>query len=484
MTISPNDCIYVGVVGYLKCLRKSDGVELWEHPLTGLGWKPVSIVPDTVNDTLLVASGANLRCISASTGQQVYENRLIGIGIGYAHMAAGRDAATMRRNAATLPPHRPPPSYAGDDGKVAHMVTDPDDMIYVSHNYIVRAIRMCDGVQLWEHKTGLFGGYGTQPHLLIEDGTLYVAGQGRVFALKASKGTLLWQSDIKRRGLSILATMRSGLPSTNLPNNLRSIASSKSTSPSLLDAIFVGASGYCTSLEKSTGSPFLLPRPDANRAGVTRAGDVPLTGRGFNPVVVWPVARLDAAIVSCGINLRRVNMTNGLTEWENCLVGMGMGMPGLLVGAGAPPPSNDAFNAELLPGYEASAPAPALASSSSAGRRLNLDEVVFLAVHGTVKCVRMRDGVEIWTHAMSFGTRIHFPHLFVEDDMVYMAGLGRLLCLDAYTGEQIWLRSGGEVHSGDAFISTMRSGPGETNRSPVYTILQRQTAEDRANRNS
>ncbi|KAJ3186400.1 hypothetical protein HK101_009678, partial [Irineochytrium annulatum] len=471
---SPDALLFIGVNGFLHALDKRTGQQAWQHTLKGRYYEPVLIQPDCRRGTLLVACGENLRCIDATTGTMQYENRLLGIGLGYAHIALGRDADRFRENVERLP-HVPRPPHMDAKGST----TDPEDVVYVAVNHMVRAVRISDGSDLWDFKTPMTAGCSTQPHLLSEDGLLYVAGNGRIFALDCMTGNLVWQADVKHREYCILATMRSGDPTNNIPNHLRGQKASSGGKSDPVDALMCAAHGYVTLVRRSNGE--VLPLPNGGK----KVGEVAMNGRGFVTTNVVAVPSVNSFLAAAGVNLRRIDVEKGSVVWENRLKGMGLGCPSLLVGSGVPD-ANATAAREALPGYstlDQPSASTTMPSWNQAAGVQSMSELIFVAVHGQVRAIRAADGSDLWNYDPGFGKRIELPNLFVEDGMVFMVGQAWVVALDAFTGNVVHAKK--EVHNHRVFAASFRSGSGETNRSSMYSILAKRLEddEDRRRRN-
>ncbi|KAI9339766.1 hypothetical protein DFJ73DRAFT_797951 [Zopfochytrium polystomum] len=479
----PSSLIFVTAYGYVVALHKATGCTAWHATLAGTGYNPTVVQPHPPSRTLLVASGPNLRALSAATGKQLWENRLTGIGVGYPSLA--------------FAPPRPPPPHSDEEAAGGYAlpplpntaaeadgVLTLNGIVFVATNGIVRAIRLADGADLWEFKTSMIAGASTLPGLLIEDSVLFVAGNGRVWALDPFKGKQLWFADIKHRFYCTLATMRSSQlsrpyrfdPSTP-PGTIAtapppSIDPPKKTPPSngVDDSpLYVAANGYISAMNSRDGS----------RVTVGNNVDIALSGVGYTPAGIIPLPRSNSAIVSAGINLRRVSLADGRLMWENTLSGMGLGVLSVLVGAGVPDSPHAASHNEL-PAYAAEA-AP-VAGPSTSRHAETLDSPVFVAVHGKVFAVRVADGETLWRFDPGMFSRIDLPRLLATTDgLVYLAGKEKVDCVDAQTGTRKWRGSSG--HWGVANIATMLSGNGETNRSSPYDVNLKQCMDDDRNRN-
>ncbi|KAI9351543.1 quinon protein alcohol dehydrogenase-like superfamily [Zopfochytrium polystomum] len=483
----PSSLLFVTAYGYVVALHKATGNTAWRASLDGTGYNPTVVQPHPPSRSLLVASGPNLRALSAATGKQLWENRLNGIGMGYPSLAFA-------------PPRPPPHSSGGSDEEAAGSYSPPprpgsaaeadgvltlNGIVFVATNGIVRAIRLVDGADLWEFKTSMFAGASSLPGLLIEDSVLYVAGNGRVWALDPFRGKQLWFADIKHRFYCTMATMRSsqlsrpyrfdpsappGAAPTAPPP---SIDPPKKTTPSngVDDSpLYVAANGYIS----------VMNSRDGFRVRVGNNVDIALSGVGYTPAGIIPLPRSNSAIVSAGINLRRVSLADGKLMWENTLSGMGLGVLSVLVGGGVPA-SSDAANPNELPAYAAEA--PPVAGPSTARHAEISDSPVFVAVHGKIFAVRVSNGEVLWRFDPGMFSRIDLPRLLATTDgLVYLAGRDKVDCVDARTGTRKWRGSNG--HMGVANLATMLSGNGETNRSSPYDVNLKQTMDDDQNRNS
>ncbi|KAI9345360.1 hypothetical protein BDR26DRAFT_856824 [Obelidium mucronatum] len=307
-----NKLIFVGLGGYVVALNMDTGKQVWEATLHAV---------------------RNLRCLSASTGTQIWENKLTGIGIA--------------------------PSYA--NSKV-----DPEDIVYVASNFIVKAL----SIKTW---------------------------------------------------------------GCNIPFNRHHISSS--SKPSLTDAIYFGANGYI---------------------------NITLSGVGYNSSDIIPLAHSGLALAASAINLRLYDLNSGGLVWENKLKGMGMGVLSLLAGSGVSP------------------------GSYSTNSQLSFDSlarVLYVSLWGQVRAIRMKDGEQLWNYSPSFKQKSFDANIFFEDDRVFVAGNGIVSCLDGRTGNVVWGQK--KIRRGYTFISTVRSGNGETNRSCLFgNIYKRRTEDDAAAANA
>ncbi|KAI8805393.1 hypothetical protein BJ742DRAFT_741295 [Cladochytrium replicatum] len=449
-------------------LEKSSGKIIWSTSFSNTG--PIALLqPHPPTRSLLVGAGPVLICISAETGVKKWGNAH-GIGSGYSVLAL-----------------EPSPSAAPSISPTSVL----DSYVYAAVNGRVRAMRLDDGADLWEFKTpwlsstaatvaaaALSGGRvaitsdtasSSLPALLIEDGVLYFSGNRRIWALDARNGHELWCTVLPiSQGYHNLATTRSSQLSR--PARFDPTSSSgydiDGKSP-LYDCLFVGASGYITRLSKVDGSPVAVTQ--GAKADISLRG----FGAGETDTILLPVS--NTAIVGAGSAIRRVNLSDGQTLWQNALRGVGIGSVGLLVGSGvtAPGAYDEAAGNEGLPAYDAGPSG----SSSSAASLPWLDRV-FVAVNGRLLAVRVTNGETLWTYEPSFFQRILRPaHLLADGEgRVYLAGGGAVHCVDANAGFLKWKSKA--VHGGFAIISSYKTGNGETNRSNTFTTVIKQTKQD------
>ncbi|KAI9354096.1 hypothetical protein DFJ73DRAFT_759532 [Zopfochytrium polystomum] len=458
--------LFVGVYGHVAALSKDSGKLVWHSTLKGTLYQPTIVLPHPPSHSLLVAVGANLRRLSAATGATDWENKLTGIGIGYSSLAQvpprttaydpatpqspsepsppaspASQAPSMTASLSSSPQPPPPPLPPSPSEKASPAVLK--GIVFVAARFVVRAIRLSDGADLWEFATPIHSGASTLPSLLIEDGVLYVAGNGRVYALDPLKGQQIWFSDIRHRFYCTLATMRSSplyRPQRFDPSSTTPYEVAKSP---LQEAVFFNSLGYVTPTDANTGSPI-----DA---------DIVLKGVGFTAGAIIPLPSSNSAIVASGVNLRRVSLTDGSLMWENTLKKMGLGVVSVLVGAGLPPPSaavDAGAGGDDLPPYDNGvAPAAAAAaagpstgtssSSSTAAAASGFSDVVFVSVRGKIHAVRVSNGETVWRYDPGLMKRMNVPPrlLATPDGLLFLGGDGKLECIDATTGEKVWFRA-------------------------------------------
>ncbi|KAJ3070285.1 hypothetical protein HDU98_006701 [Podochytrium sp. JEL0797] len=444
-TTPSSQLLFVACTGYVHAFDARSGTLVWTSVLTGTGFYDTDVIPNPFDDTLLVTSGANLRCISATTGTPLWENKLIGIGYGNPTIAQGRDAAKFKENSSVRDPHPKTPHYANSQ-------IDSDNVVFVARDSNVTAILIDSGRDLWVRETALFArGFGSKPFLVVDQGVLFVAGNGVILALNAMSGEEVWKSEIPDRSACTLAVMTSGNPTENIPFNRHRV--SASSKPDFTEAIFYGARGYIDVFYKSTGLPFPMP-----------GGELTLPGVGFSSSEMFPLHASRSILVATGINLRHYSLETGQLMWENKLMGMGcLGVLSVVVGSGVslPVESN-----EGLPAYSA---VESVAGSASGGEKVDaVSRLLFVCLVGEVRAIRMQDGMEVWKYEPSFMQSCVFTNVFVEDGCVFLGGSGLVTCLDAGSGQVVWLRKNAIWYGATTFVATVRSGNGEANRASLF----------------
>ena len=72
---------------------------------------------------------------------------------------------------------------------------------------------------------------------------------------------------------------------------------------------------------------------------------------------------------------------------------------------------------------------------------MSTSDTLFIGVKGHVVAFSKRDGTELWKTKLAGGLRVsgeRFVTVLVEGERVYAHTYGRLFCLDARTGQQLW----------------------------------------------
>ncbi|KAI9340076.1 hypothetical protein DFJ73DRAFT_564714 [Zopfochytrium polystomum] len=114
--------------------------------------------------------------------------------------------------------------------------------------------------------------------------------------------------------------------------------------------------------------------------------------------------------------------------------------------------------------------APAPAAAASARHPFPPSDRLIVSVGGQTWAVDARSGRVLWKHAPFFLRRCAIGHLLADGDgKVYVAGDGRVDCLDAETGRLLWESK--QIHERWAYLSTYGAGNGETNRTPDHDVL-------------
>ncbi|MFN0139757.1 MAG: PQQ-binding-like beta-propeller repeat protein [Pyrinomonadaceae bacterium] len=72
---------------------------------------------------------------------------------------------------------------------------------------------------------------------------------------------------------------------------------------------------------------------------------------------------------------------------------------------------------------------------------MNTSDILFIGVKGHVVAFNKHDGTELWGTKLAGGFSVsgdRFVTLLVEGERVFAHTYGRLFCLDAQTGRQLW----------------------------------------------
>ncbi|KAJ1561193.1 hypothetical protein HK405_004644, partial [Cladochytrium tenue] len=406
----PADLLFVGADGHLVAIDKVSGVPVWSTRAPGLIYSAPTLLPHPPRGLLLVGCGRRVLALRATDGAQAWSTSLAGAGLGSVSLAmqpTGASASDTQSDKAAGPPRL------------------PADVVFVAANYVVRAVRLSDGADLWEFRLPTVATFWDSPALLIEDGVLYVARRGRVHAIDALKGHQLWSVDLAvKETIFDIATMRSSplcRPSGFDPSAQSPQDRDQSKKPDVLAGVLVaGALGTIKLLSQADGQP--LPLASA------------VAGAALAHTTVIPLPASGSLLVACGVNLRRFDLDSGTLIWENRLNGMGVGSASILVGAGLPPQSSPP--PAYIPSGDDAKNAPV---SGLSGDSVSTSDRVYACLDGSVHAMRASDGVTLWTHDIGFFKRIKMPRLLAaEDGRLFLAGDGRIRCLSAYTGLELW----------------------------------------------
>ena len=83
--------IYIGMNGYVVCLKQKDGTEIWRTKL-----KSSQITNIVLNeDKIYAASGGHLFCLKAKDGKTLWKNGLSGLGYGACIISTSNQSASM-----------------------------------------------------------------------------------------------------------------------------------------------------------------------------------------------------------------------------------------------------------------------------------------------------------------------------------------------------------------------------------------------------
>ncbi|KAJ1561503.1 hypothetical protein HK405_003728 [Cladochytrium tenue] len=439
----PADLLFIGADGHLVAIHKVSGVPVWSTRAPGLVYTAPTLLPHPPRGLLLVGCGRRVLALRAADGAQAWSTSLAGAGLGNVSLAmqpTGAAASDAQSAKAAGPPHM------------------TADVVFVAANYVVRAVRLSDGADLWEFRLPTVATFWDSPALLIEDGVLYVARRGRVHAIDALKGHQLWSVDLAvKETVFDIATMRSSPlfrpsgfdPSVPSPQNR-----DQSKKRDVLAGVLVaGTLGTIKLLSQADGQPLPLAGAVAG-AALAHTRLIPLPASG-------------SLLVSCGVNLRRFDLHSGTLIWENRLNGMGVGSMSILVGAGLPPQSSPP--PAYLPTGDDAKNAPV---SGLNGDTVSTNDRVYACLDGSVHAMRASDGVTLWTHDMGFLKRIKMARLLAaEDGRLFVAGDGRIRCISADAGLELWSNDS-LPKSRKICLATAVAGDGETNRSSAFDRLE------------
>jgi len=201
------ELLYVTCGGTLVALVKSNGKEIWRSDIGSSGFATVEVDPPS--KMLFVSSNGKIYAFN-STGKMLWKNNLPGHGYRTATLVIPDTSApsTVRTDYYSAPSIAPPtydslvtptppqPNYAPPQPLYPALSTEKakgqNDVIYCASNSLLCCIRKSDGVDLWRTPVN-----GTGTALIVEDGMVYAAGNGKVEALNAATGQILWQNDLK-----------------------------------------------------------------------------------------------------------------------------------------------------------------------------------------------------------------------------------------------------------------------------------------------
>jgi outer membrane protein assembly factor BamB len=106
------------------------------------------------------------------------------------------------------------------------------DILIIGSNGYVSAILASSGEELWRTKLreGLFGGSrGSDVSVIIDGDQVFAGCSGRLYALRASDGQILWSNNMDGLGYSVIALARPGV-STQFITRVRTSSSTGSSS--------------------------------------------------------------------------------------------------------------------------------------------------------------------------------------------------------------------------------------------------------------
>ncbi|KAI8799453.1 hypothetical protein BJ742DRAFT_781394 [Cladochytrium replicatum] len=441
--MSCDSLLFIGVQGLVHVVLKSSGQHVWSAK-TGvpLPWikHPITIVqPHPPTASLLVSSGPNLRCLAATTGDLIWENKL-------GNLKSGLSMVALEPS--TYPNTVPAAATGVDDD--AHS-RDLSDYVFVAGNWAVRALRLSDGTDRWEFKTPLNASCSSLPAMLIEDGVLFLSGNRHVWAIDATTGKEMWCTKLPSGdSWHCLSTMRSSAlcrPVRFDPSSPSPYVVQKTPTEGLL---FAGLS----SVDINNGNiVYVHPEPVPPTFGPVKGPLIP------DPEII-PLPSSNTAIVSYGINVRRVSLNDARNVWENELRGMGFGALTMLVGGGVVVAGSDMHNSP--PSYKA-------AIVGSPFDEVHYSDRVFVAACDRLFSISISKGETLWECKLSFFNPrgLRPPFVLPEGDgRVYVSANGYIRCVDADSGEQMWQSH--QIETSFSSLASYGSGNGETNRTSVF----------------
>ncbi|KAI9352952.1 hypothetical protein DFJ73DRAFT_925707 [Zopfochytrium polystomum] len=187
----------------------------------------------------------------------------------------------------------------------------PSQLVYVGSDYHVSAVDASNGNVAWTFKTTAKDGCSDLPALLVEDGVLFVAGDGRVWALDAFTGIMRWKADLAptKRTHNTLATLRS----TPLcqPPDFDPTAPRAARTPKA-HTLYASFAGRVVPLDAPTGNQTHLSYTNP------RGAEFDLTSSlGKSPATA--LAQLPAsfeALAAAGRRVARFRLANGAVVWS------------------------------------------------------------------------------------------------------------------------------------------------------------------------
>jgi len=217
MSISTDKILYIVAGGFVVALSKVNGRELWRSEV-GHNMLMTTITYDSVTNMLYVSSHGKVYGVNPIDGKIIWKNNLPGHNYYTANVVIPDPVTNDFKSApaSTAPPpyqavggtpYQPTPNYGSPQPSYPIMsgqfpgtympatVSSPTNVIYCSSNSNVCCIRKMDGIDVW--RTNVTSDASA---LLLEENLIFAAGRGKVNALDANTGAILWTNDLPGLG--------------------------------------------------------------------------------------------------------------------------------------------------------------------------------------------------------------------------------------------------------------------------------------------
>jgi len=224
MPVRPDEILYIVAGGFVVALSKAIGRELWRSEVT-YGTAMITITYDTVTNMLYVSSNGKVYGVNSIDGKIIWKNGLPGHNYFTANVVIPDHATNEFKSAPAStapppyqavsnfggPPYQPTPNYGPSQPLYPAMseqvpgtympsiASSPIGVIYCSSNSNVCCIRKMDGTDVWRTTVTT-----DASALLVEDNFVFTAGRGKVNALDAGTGKILWMNDLPGLGYGLV----------------------------------------------------------------------------------------------------------------------------------------------------------------------------------------------------------------------------------------------------------------------------------------
>ncbi|KAI9352956.1 hypothetical protein DFJ73DRAFT_795484 [Zopfochytrium polystomum] len=459
-----------GDSGHVVALNKSDGLTRWSalalhdsragpsSSLTAAAPPSVgtalitAIHPHPPTGDLLVAAGSVVAALSASDGILRWSTPLTPL--------APAKAAHAQAAIALPPPDRILAASPEFSPTQADVQSVPSQLVYVGSDYHVSAVDASNGNVEWTFKTTAKDGCSDLPALLVEDGVLFVAGDGRVWALDAFTGMMQrWKADLAptKRTHNTLATLRS----TPLcqPPDFDPTAPRAARTPKA-HTLYASFAGRVVPLDAPTGNQTHLSYTNP------RGAEFDLTSSlGKSPATALaPLPASFEALAAAGRRVVRFRLANGAVVWSAKLPAP---IVSATVGGGA---------VTLLPAGRAVPRRRLAAIVAAAGGSKPGADLAFALFNGVATALRLADGAVAWSAplpaqppaaAAAAAAPPPPPRILADvDGLVFAADYSRVHCITS----KGTLRYTTPVCKGRIVpsLATASAGAGAANRSDPY----------------